>query len=436
MATSDSHPPTSHARPAAVGGPPRGGWHREVSRDAWLALSAAGIGWLFECFDIFLLSLTIPAFIADFGATKATAGLVGTVEAIGLILGGIVGGWVSDRIGRIPTLTYAIAIYAVFTGLTALAPSIAWVGALRFLSGLGMGAEWSAGAALVAETWPARHRGKGGSLMQIGLPLGSLLAVGVAQGITYAAGGLDHGGWRILYAIGAVPLLFAFYVRFAVPESPLWRAGKAQKLKLGTLRGLFAPGMRLALLIAFAFAFFIQYIYWAVFTFAPTFLIAAKHITFVNSLSFILIQQLGSVVGFIAFAAVVDRWGRRPTFISFLVIGAIATALFVILTSRAELLTVTFFTGFGITGLFAGIGPWAAEMMHRSPSRGFAMGVIYNGGRVGGAIAPFIVGSLAASTFGFEIGMFTAVIAFVLALVAMAVSPETRGRELTHERVV
>lgn len=431
MTTSDSHPSIPHAKPAAEAGPPRAGWHREISRDGWLTLSAAGIGWLFEVFDLFMLSLTIPAFIADFGASKATAGLVGTVEAAGLIVGGIVGGWVSDRIGRVKALTYSIGIYAVFTGLTALAPSIAWVGALRFLSGLGMGGEWSAGAALVAETWPARHRGKGGALMQIGLPLGSLLAVGAAEAVTHAVGGLDHGNWRILYAIGAVPLLLCIFLWKTVPESPTWRAGKAQKRQLGTLRGLFAPGMRLPLLIAFAFAFFIQYIYWAVFTFAPTFFVDVKHITFVNSLSFTLIQQVGSLIGFIAFAAVVDRWGRRPAFLTCLVIGAIATALFVVLTSRAALFTVSFFTGLGITGLFAGIGPWAAEMMHSSPSRGLAMGTVYNGGRVGGAIAPYIIGSLAATTFGFEIGMFTSVIAFALAFAAMIASQETRGRELT-----
>ena len=176
--------------------------------------------------------------------------------------------------------------------------------------------------------------------------------------------------------------------------------------------------------------FFVQYIYWAVFTFAPTFLKQVKGITELSSLSFVLTQQVGSLVGFVLFALVVDRWGRRRTFGLYLIVGAVALAFFVTASSAGVLLVANFFTGLGITGLFAGLGPWSAEMMHRSQVRGFAMGVIYNGGRVGGAIAPYVVGALATSDRGFQIGMATAVAAFAFALVIIAISQETKGRVL------
>src|SRR5207302_1005325 len=150
-------------------------------------------------FDVVLLSLTIPAFLAGFHVSTAQAGIVATVQAVGLIIGGIAGGGIADRVGRARTLAYAIAGYSICTGITAAASSLTWVEILRFLAGLGMGACWTAGAALVAETWPAAHRGKGGALMQAGMPLGNLLGLGAAALVAHGHGGLDHGGWRILY---------------------------------------------------------------------------------------------------------------------------------------------------------------------------------------------------------------------------------------------
>lgn len=402
-------------------------WFRQVSSDGWRALSAAGLGWLCEVYDIFILSLTIPAFLVDLHMSKAEAGFVGSASAAGLIVGGVVNGWIADRIGRTRSLAISIAVYTVFCLLTAFATSGTQIAALRFFTGLGMGGEWTAGAALVAETWPPKHRGKGGALMQTGLALGSLVAIGVAGLVTVVTGSLTHGGWRWLYVIGGTfPILVAFYAWFLVPESPLWKAGRIKR-QMGTLRGLFAGSTLAPLIKAFAFVFFNQYIYWAVFTFAPTFLVSVKHLTIVNSLSFVLSQQIGSLVGFIVFAVLVDWWGRKPSFILYVIVGAIAMILYTYLVEPGALIVVTFFTGFGITGIFAGLGPWSAEMMANNSSRGLAMGVIYNGGRVGGLIAPALVGILAASAGGFQAAMLTTVVAFVLALIAMGVSRETKG---------
>lgn len=416
----------THAR----SGGRRTGWLTEVSPDGWRALRAGGIGWLFEVYDVFILSLTIPAFIHDFGLTSAGAGLLATAAAAAQIVGGVIGGRIADRFGRVNTLVLAVLVYAVFTGVTAVSPTLWLVVAGRVLAGLGMGAQWTAGAALVAETWPPRHRGKGGALMQAGLPLGSLLAVGVAYLVTTLHGTLNDGGWRWLYGVGALPILFAVYVARTTRE-PAESATRTQVVRENrSLRLLLGAGNAKPLLIAFGFVFFVQYVYWAVFTFAPTFLKEVKGATELGSLSFVLTQQLGSLVGFVVFALVVDRWGRRRTFGLYLIVGAVALAFFVTTDSNGVLLVANFFSGLGITGIFAGLGPWSAEMMHRSQVRGFAMGIIYNGGRVGGAIAPYVVGTLATSVRGFQVGMATAVAAFAFAFVVMAISEETKGRVL------
>src|SRR6201990_2970237 len=214
----DSGAPAAAARGAMA----KTAWYREIEPRGWRVLALAGLGWMFDVYDSFVLSLTIPALIAAFALSNEQAGAIGSILAAGLIVGGIVMGWVADRMGRLRALYVSILIYSVFTCLTAFAPSASWVAALRFLGGLGMGGTWTSGAALVAETWPPKHRGRGGALMQMGLPLGSMLAIGSAALIAYLAGGLQGYGWRIMYALGFLSALALLPLAMRTPESPIW----------------------------------------------------------------------------------------------------------------------------------------------------------------------------------------------------------------------
>ena len=194
-------------------------WYREITPQSWRVLGFAGLGWMFDVYDSFVLSLTLPALIAAFALSNAEAGSIGSILAAGLIVGGITLGWVADRIGRVRTLYLSILVYSLFTCLTAFAPSATWVAVLRFFGGLGMGGTWTAGAALVAETWGAKHRGKGGALMQMGLPIGSMLAIGVTALVTSLMGGLNNGGWRVIYGLGCLPALILLPVALHTPRS-------------------------------------------------------------------------------------------------------------------------------------------------------------------------------------------------------------------------
>ena len=418
-------------RPSAVAdGASATPWYREVSPACWRALGYAGLGWMFDVYDTFVLSLTIPALVLTFGLSKAEAGAIGSILAAGLIVGGIIMGAMADRIGRVRALYLSILVYSVFTCLTAFAPSAGWVAVSRFLGGLGMGGTWTAGAALVAETWGAAHRGKGGALMQMGLPLGSLLAIGVTAAISHLMGGLNGDGWRVIYGLGALPALLLLPVAWTTPESPVWVARAALTDRRAPIADLFRGGNARGLLLALSFIFFAQYIYWGVITWTPTFLISVKHLAFIRGLGFVLSQQIGSLAGFLVFAALVDRIGRRPTFVAYLVIGAVSVAVLLWQSDPAVLLATMFFTGFGITGIFAGMGPFTAEMVADSGARGLAMGIAYNGGRIGGLIAPVLIGALATSERGFVAGMATTIGAFVLAIVVILCCPETRGTEI------
>jgi MFS family permease len=406
-------------------------WYREITPQSWRVLGFAGLGWMFDVYDTFVLSLTIPSLVLAFSLSKAEAGAIGSILAAGLIVGGIIMGGVADRIGRVWTLYLSILTYSVFTCLTAFAPSATWVAALRFMGGLGMGGTWTAGAALVAETWGAKHRGKGGALMQMGLPIGSMLAIGVTALVSNLMGGLNGNGWRVVYGLGFLPALLLLPVALRTPESPVWRARVTSRAERSSVADLFRGGNARGLLLALSFIFFAQYIYWGVITWTPTFLVTVKHLAFIRGLSFVLSQQIGSLLGFLVFAALVDRLGRRPTFIVYLVVGAISVAVLLQQSNPEALLATMFFTGFGITGIFAGLGPFAAEMVSNTSSRGLAMGIAYNGGRIGGLIAPVLIGALATSESGFIAGMATTIGAFILAIGVILICPETRGTEIS-----
>lgn len=396
------------------------------------SLTLAGLGWTFESYDSFLLSLLLPTLALQFGLSKAQLGLFTSITAAGQIIGGILFGYVSDRLGRVRTALLCVGIYSLFSGLIAFAPNDHWFAALRFCGALGMGGTWTAGAALIAETWHASRRGKGGALMQMGLPIGAILAITISGIVSNSYGGLAGQGWRVLFMIGALPFFILFWVAKKTPESPLWlerKQAKAQAVAKAKASGD-ALNVR-GLLTAFCFIFFLQYLYWGVFTWTPTFLVTVKHLDFVHSLKFVLSLQFGAITGFLLFSAFVDRLGRRPMFLAYLLVGAAAVFVYILSADPLLLMVAIFFTGFSVNGIFAGAGPFLAEIIGNTASRGFQMGLAYNGGRLGGFIAPLVIGALASTAGGFVLGLSTTIVAFIAAAVVVFFAPETRGKPLS-----
>jgi MFS family permease len=406
--------------------------YRDITRVEWRSLSLAGLGWTFESYDSFLLSLLLPTLALQFGLSKAQLGLFTSITAAGQIIGGILFGYVSDRLGRVRTAMLCIGIYSLFSGLLAFAPNEHWFATIRFFGALGMGGTWTAGAALIAETWHASRRGKGGALMQMGLPIGAILAITISSIVASVNDGLGGNGWRVLFLIGALPFFILFFVARKTPESPIWLERKRANAQ---------PVMRKApadealnvrgLLTAFTFIFFLQYLYWGVFTWTPTFLVAVKHLDFVHSLKFVFALQFGAISGFLLFSAFVDRLGRRPMFMAYLLVGAAAVFGYIMSSSALVLMVAIFFTGFSVNGIFAGAGPFLAEIIGNTASRGFLMGLAYNGGRLGGFIAPLVIGTLASTSGGFVLGLSTTIVAFIAAAIVVFFAPETRGKALS-----
>ncbi len=196
---------------------------RSITRQQWIALFAAQAGYMLDAMDVpALFVITINVFRSEFRLSAAQAGLASSFTLAFSAGGGIVFGIISDRVGRARVLVWSILIFSIASAGTALSWNLASLLFWRALIGIGLGAEWSAGAVLVAETWPAEHRAKAVGIMQSGWALGYMLAAGMTAVI------LPRWGWRALFMAGVLPALLALVVRRQVEGPAIWRNRAAQ----------------------------------------------------------------------------------------------------------------------------------------------------------------------------------------------------------------
>lgn len=193
-------------------------------------LLAAALGWALDAFDAMLYALVLALLMRDLGMSKTTAGLLGTLTLLASGMGGILFGFLADRVGRKRALMASILTYSVCSFASGLATSIAMLAAARFVLGLGMGGEWNTGATLVAETWPTEFRAKAISIVQ------SSWAFGFAAAALVAGPVARYYGWRAVFFVGILPALLTLWIRRGVPESALWeeRGSQGQPNAIGS----------------------------------------------------------------------------------------------------------------------------------------------------------------------------------------------------------
>src|ERR1700694_4868938 len=179
-------------------------------------LLAAAMGWALDAFDAMLYSLVLTQLMRDFGMSKTTSGLLGTLTLLASGIGGVAFGFLADRIGRKRALMLSILTYSVCSFASGLATSILMLAVARFILGLGMGGEWNTGATLVAETWPTEFRAKAISMVQSSWALGFAVAALVAGPVS------RYFGWRAVFFVGILPALLTLWIQRSVPESAMW----------------------------------------------------------------------------------------------------------------------------------------------------------------------------------------------------------------------
>ncbi len=379
--------------------------------------------------DVMLYAFALIAIKSEFGLTDAQAGGLASVTLIASAIGGVLSGILADRFGRVRLLMISILFYSVFTALTATSQTVGQLILWRILVGLGMGAEWSAGSVLVAEMWPARHRGKAIGLMQSGWAIGCLLAALLAGVV------LPNAGWRWFFVIGIAPALLVFWIRRNLPEPPAWAQRPAAERSIGAALPVLArtPYLKRAL-IATATATALLFAYWGLFTWVPTYLAASPDrggagLGIVKSSWWVVPMQIGAFFGYTSFGFLADRLGRRPTFIAFVLGAAVVVPIFG-LSARSEnvLLALGPLVGFFGHGYFSVFGAMLAELFPSSV-RGAAQGMCYNLGRAAAAAAPWVIGGIA-DRMGIGSALSFTAILYVVGAGLVLLLPETRGREI------
>lgn len=403
-------------------------WWRTVGRTEWQALGAASAGWMLDAMDVMLYAFALGAIREEFGLSAGAAGALASVTLLSSAAGGIVFGTLSDRFGRARMLQVAILTYSAFTALTATAQSVAALAVWRTLVGIGLGGEWSAGSVLVAETWPAAHRGKAIGIMQSGWAIGYILAAGLAAAV------IPTWGWRPLFVVGVAPALLAFWIRRRVPEPARWQPSMATRNPFAGLGTIFRAPLLRRTLVATGTATLLLFAYWGLFTWVPAFLASPVEqggagMGIVRSSGWIVPMQVGAFIGYLSFGFLADRFGRRPVFLVFVLSAAVLVPLYGRAASDATLLMVLGpAIGFFGHGYFSVFGSMLAEL-YPTAIRGTAQGFCYNAGRAVSALAPFVVGAIAdARGLGAALGVTS--VFFVLAGGLVLALPETRGAEL------
>ncbi|MGC1873002.1 MAG: MFS transporter [Acidobacteriaceae bacterium] len=388
------------------------------------ALLTTSLGWMLDSMDMMLFSLVLVDLERDLHMSAATAGLLMTVTLISAAIGGIFFGWLADKIGRTHALIFSMLIYSIFTAACGLAHSVVQLGIFRFLLGLGIGGEWAAGGALVAETWPDEHRGKAIGIAQ------SSWAVGYALGATITALVMPHFGWRAVFFVGVLPALVTIWIRRSVKEPEIWQ----QKAATMPLRSMFQGKLGRATLITASMNAASLFAWWGLFTWIPRFLSlpvsqGGRGLSIVQTSEWTIIMQAGTALGYLSFGYLADIFGRKRVYIGFLLVAAALVPLYAHTRDPHLLLLFGPIVGFFGTGFFSGFTIIASEVFPTAV-RGTAMGVVYNVGRFLGAGAPYLIGFIT-DISGIELALSSISIAFlVAAFIAMGLH-ETKSHALT-----
>ena len=396
-----------------------------ITNAQWKALLAAQSGYLLDAFDVLLYVFAINVLRQEFGLTNRMAGLVGSATLIASAAGGILFGMLADRLGRTRTLVYTILLYSLASAGTATAHSFAELIFWRALVGFGLGGEWSAGAVLVSETWPAERRGQAIGWMQSCWALGYMLAAGVTAVV------LPRFGWRVLFLTGLAPALLAVAIRRNVAEPELWKSRAAP----GSIVEIFRKPLAGRTLAATTLTTSVLFAYWGLFTWIPGFLSAPRSeggagLSIVGTSASVFPMQAGAFFGYVTFGAIADRFGRRPAFLLYVLSAAALVPVYGSAKSESSLLLLGPLVGFFGSGYFSLFGAMLAEL-YPTAVRGAGQGFAYNFGRALSALAPFAIGAVAdrsglGAALAWNSGFFLIAAGLIFTL------PETRRAELAR----
>jgi MFS family permease len=408
--------------------------HERPTRAHYMILVMSWAGWMFDFYDLLLLSFLLVPIKQELGFSRDELSLLLGISLAATAIGGVAFGYLADRFGRKRVLSWTILTYSIGTFLCGLAPNLPWLLVFRVVTGLGVGGEWATGQTLIGETFPAKMRARYAAYMQTGAPLGIALAALVGGFF------VPRFGWRAAFFVSVLPALLVVLIRRKMPESDLWEARQRaaaghpaahERSHFGEL--LIEPDLRGKFLKGFVLALTDMSAYWFTYTWLPTYLYEQLGFSLARSGLWMLVTQVGGFCGYVSFGFIADWRGRRKAYTLFSVIWAVGLLLITWfwgwIAAAYQWLTLLcmFLVGYG-TGNFSGYGPIFSEIFP-TRIRNTAMGSAFNVARGVQFFTPLII-TWVARSYGLAGGISLAAFFALFTGAWVWTLPETKGRRI------
>ena len=409
-----------------------------------------GLVWLADAMQVLSIGFSAPSIAKTFGKTVPEALQTGTFFFIGMLIGAFVFGRLADRIGRRPVLMMAVVIDAFAGVASAFAPEFAWLLVLRFITGIGVGGTLPVDYTMMAEFLPSDRRGRWLVLLESFWAVGTIFLAILALVAVY----WGEDAWRVIFFVTGMPALIGVVLRFYIPESPMYlnRNGRSEearkvlqrvakvngntvdipalqpeKQERKSLFSLFSQDLRrrsFSLFLAWAL---ISIAYYGVFVYLPVKL-SSEGFAFMRGQVFLVVLALVQLPGFALSAYGVERWGRKPTLIGFLLLSAVGCMLYSLGSSPFVVIGSTLLMSFSLLGTWGALYAFTPEV-YPTDLRASGMGMAGAVARFGGLFAPAIIAPLMATHFTMALAVLSAMLVGG-ALAIWAVDVESRNRAL------
>ena len=387
-------------------------------------LFASTVGYALDGMDMMILGVCFSLISVSFNLSKTDLGTLTSVTLLGAVLGGILFGVLADKYGRVRVFSWTILIFSLFTGLCAISPNYESFLIFRFLSGLGLGGEFGIGMTLVSESWPKNKRSRATSIVALGFQAGIILST-----LTVNFVGQSYG-WRWAFAVGVLPALFVAWTRKGLDEPEIWQNLKDQNKNEIAVGKLFKTPKTTATTIGLTIACAVQnFGFYGLMVWMPSMIASELKLPFKDTLYWTISTTIGMSLGILIFGWLCDKFGRRPSYIIFLLISAVSIWFYFQQTDMIILIIFGSAIGFFVNGMMGGYGALLAEH-YPTDARSSAENIIFNVGRGIAGISQVLIAYFATVySISYALALLSAT--YLLSAAAFVfLIPETKGKAL------